>query len=199
MRKKDVQTTLVFDISKTYQKEISKRPQFFLFQKYIKISTSKLHQFPIEIALRKHIEATLIFCPLRLCRKKYVVVARSRRFFNGCSKLAKKNYHFHKKISSVKVFSLLLTRKLLVSINKTIDKQRAAVCAIKLKTPVILLVFCCILYACLPKLFIPDYSNFHFGLYNINDMNIIAKETFLSGILNAHNQTKKVYHKVVQI
>ena len=72
-------------------------------------------------------------------------------------------------------------------------------CAIKLKTPVILLVFYCILYAYLLKLFIPDDSNFHFGLYNINDMNIIAKETFLSGILNAHNQKKKVYHKVVQI
>ena len=41
--KKDVQTTLVFDVSKTYQRQISKKAQFFVFQKHIKISTSKLH------------------------------------------------------------------------------------------------------------------------------------------------------------
>lgn len=35
--------------------------------------------------------------------------ARSRRFFNGWSKLEKKIYHFHVKISSIKLFSLLLT------------------------------------------------------------------------------------------
>ena len=29
--------------------------------------------------------------------------------------------------------------------------------------------------------------------YDINNMNIIVKESFLSGILNAHNQTKKVF------
>ena len=36
-------------------------------------------------------------------------------------------------------------------------------------------------------------SNFQFGLYDINDMNIIVKENFLSGILNAHNQTRSVF------
>ena len=33
----DIQTTLVFNISKIYQKEISKRPQFFAFQNHTKI------------------------------------------------------------------------------------------------------------------------------------------------------------------
>ena len=66
-----------------------------------------------------------------------------------------------------------------------------AVCAATLKTPVILLVFCCILYVHQPRLFVPDDSNFRFGSYDIDDMNIIVKESFLSGILNAHNQTKK--------
>ena len=68
----------------------------------------------------------------------------------------------------------------------------AAMCAVTLKTPVILLVFYCILYAHQPRLFIPDASNFHSGLYDINDMNIIVKESFLSGILNANHQMKKV-------
>ena len=69
----------------------------------------------------------------------------------------------------------------------------AAVCAVMLKLPVALLFFCCIFYVHQPKLLIPDDSNFHFGLYDIHDMNIIVKEIFLSGILNAHNQTKKVF------
>ena len=65
--------------------------------------------------------------------------------------------------------------------------------AVTLKTPVILLVFCCIYYVHQPRLFIPDDSTFHFGLYNINDMNIIVKKSFLSGILNTNNKTKKVF------
>ena len=69
----------------------------------------------------------------------------------------------------------------------------AVVCGIKLKTPVILLVFCCILYVHQPRLFIPDDSNFPFGLYNINHMNIIAKESLLSCILSVNNQTRKVF------
>ena len=69
----------------------------------------------------------------------------------------------------------------------------AAVCAVTLKKPVILLVFCCILYIHQPRLFIPDHSNFCLSLYDINDMDIIVKESFLSGILNAHNQTNKVF------
>ena len=69
----------------------------------------------------------------------------------------------------------------------------AAVRAVTLKTPVILLVFCCIYYVHQPRLFIPDDSTFHFGLYNINDMNIIVKKSFLSGILNTNNKTKKVF------
>ena len=81
----------------------------------------------------------------------------------------------------------------MVLINETIDKKMATVCAVMLKMPVILLVFCYILYIHQPRLFIPDNSNFHFGLYDINDMNIIVKESFLSGILNANNQTKKVF------
>ena len=69
----------------------------------------------------------------------------------------------------------------------------AAVCAVKLKTEVLLLVFCSILYVHQPKLFIPDDSNFHFRLCDINDMNIIMKERFLSAILNANDQTKKFF------
>ena len=42
-----IQTTLVFHISKTYQKEISKRPQIFAFRNDIKICPPKLHQFSI--------------------------------------------------------------------------------------------------------------------------------------------------------
>ena len=37
------------------------------------------------------------------------MVAQSRGFFNGSSKLAKKNYHIYGKISLIKVFNLLLT------------------------------------------------------------------------------------------
>ena len=69
----------------------------------------------------------------------------------------------------------------------------AALCAVTLKTPVILLVFCCILYVHQPRLFIPDDPNFHYGLYDINDMNIIVKESFLYGILKTNIQTKKVF------
>ena len=69
----------------------------------------------------------------------------------------------------------------------------AAVRAVTLKTPVILLVFCCIFYVHQPRLFIPGDSTFHFGLYNINDMNIIVKKSFLSRILNTNNKTKKVF------
>ena len=47
---RDVQATLVFNISKTYQKEISKQPPLFDIQKHMKISTPLLHQFFIEIA-----------------------------------------------------------------------------------------------------------------------------------------------------
>ena len=68
----------------------------------------------------------------------------------------------------------------------------SAMSAVTLKTPVILLVFYCILYVHQPRLFIPDASNFHSGLYDINDINIIVKESFLSDILNANHQTKKV-------
>ena len=42
-----IQTTLVFNISETYQKEISKRHQFFAFQDQIKICAPKLHHFSI--------------------------------------------------------------------------------------------------------------------------------------------------------
>ena len=67
----------------------------------------------------------------------------------------------------------------------------AAVCAVMLKTSIILLDFFC--FSCLhqPRSFIPDDSNF--GLLDINDMNIIVKERFLSDILNVHNQTKKAF------
>ena len=41
--KRDIETTLVFNISKTYQKNISKRQQFFPFQNRRKLCTSKLH------------------------------------------------------------------------------------------------------------------------------------------------------------
>ena len=48
--KSEVQTVLVFDISKTFQNEMSKEQQFFVFQKQIKISTSNLHHFCIKTA-----------------------------------------------------------------------------------------------------------------------------------------------------
>ena len=73
-----------------------------------------------------------------------------------------------------------------------IDKKMAAVCVVMLKTLLILLVFCCILYVHQPRWFIPHDWNFHFDLYDINVMNIIVKESFLSSILNVHTQTKKV-------
>ena len=77
-------------------------------------------------------------------------------------------------------------------INEAIDWKMAAVCAVTLKTPVILLVFYCILYVYQPRLLISDDSNVYFGLYDINDMNNIDKSS-LSGILNVNNQTKKVF------
>ena len=76
----------------------------------------------------------------------------------------------------------------------------AGLCEATLKTPVILLLFCCILYVHHPRLLIPDDSNFHFGLYNINDMNVIVKGSFLSGILNVFTLSKEEsFYKVVQI
>ena len=47
--KRDVQTTLIFDTSKTYQKEILKQPRLLIFQNHVKTRTSKLHQFSIHI------------------------------------------------------------------------------------------------------------------------------------------------------
>ena len=47
--KRDIQMTLVFDISKTYQKEISKQPRVFVFQKHIKISRRSCINFPSEL------------------------------------------------------------------------------------------------------------------------------------------------------
>lgn len=84
-------------------------------------------------------------------------------------------------------------RKLLVSIHKTIDKKMETLCAVMLMTPFKLLVFCCIFYVNQPISFIPDDSNFHYVLYDINDMNIIVKQSFLSCILNTHNQRKNVF------
>ena len=68
---RDVQTTLVCNISKSYEKEISKRSRFFVFQKYINRSTPKLHQLSIEIASKKYIKTTSIFYPPKSSRKKY--------------------------------------------------------------------------------------------------------------------------------
>ena len=84
-------------------------------------------------------------------------------------------------------------RKQVVSIHKTIDKTMETVCSVMLMTPVKLLAFCCIFYVNQPISFIPDDSNFHYVLYDINDMNIIVKESFLSCILNTHNQRKNVF------
>ena len=87
--KKDSQTTLVFNLSKTYQKEISNRLQFFALQNNIKMRSyisfsSKLHQkirqnnvdFPsIEI---RSIYETSKFRSSKLRRTEYV---EKRRFF----------------------------------------------------------------------------------------------------------------------
>ena len=51
--KRDIQKSLVFDMSKT-----SKGPHFFVFQKRIKIRASKLHQFSSKIAFKKYTETT---------------------------------------------------------------------------------------------------------------------------------------------
>ena len=48
--KSEVQTALFFDISTTFQIEMSKWHQLFVFQKQIKISFSKLNQFFMKIA-----------------------------------------------------------------------------------------------------------------------------------------------------
>ena len=76
---------------------------------------------------------------------------------------------------------------------KRLTRNGSCVCSHAESMPVILLVFCCTLYVHQPRLFIPGHWYFHFGLYDINDMDIIVKESFLSGILNAHSQTKEVF------
>ena len=43
------------------------------------------------------------------------------------------------------------------------------------------------------KIIYSSRLNFPFGLYDINYLNIFVKESFLCGILNAHNQMKKVF------
>ena len=96
LSKRDFQTTLVFDISKTYQKEISKPPWFSVFQNYIKISTSRLRQFYVKIASKKkqkkNSRTTLIFRQSKLGQKNklkqcwvfthriYVEESTSKRF-----------------------------------------------------------------------------------------------------------------------
>ena len=52
--KSEVQRAFVFDLSKTFQKEMLKRQRFFVFQKQIKISTLNLHQFSIKITSKIH-------------------------------------------------------------------------------------------------------------------------------------------------
>ena len=57
----DVQTTLAFDISKSYEKEISKQPRCFVFQKHINRSTSRLYHFSIEIAKKNSLKQRQFF------------------------------------------------------------------------------------------------------------------------------------------
>ena len=74
--KRDIQTTLVFNISKTYQNQISKnhnfikKPQLFVFQNRIKICsvTSVFH----PICTKKYTETTLIFYPSKSGQKEYI-------------------------------------------------------------------------------------------------------------------------------
>ena len=72
--KSKVQAALVFDISKTFQKDMSNRQLLFVFKNKSKsarriciIFPSKLHQ--------KYIETKSVFWPSKLGRKKYVVTA----------------------------------------------------------------------------------------------------------------------------
>ena len=106
-------------------------------------------------------------------------------FFNSCSKFAKKiSFLWKNKLTRASYWDWLIKR---------LTRNGSCVCSHAESMPVILLVFCCTLYVHQPRLFIPGHWYFHFGLYDINDMDIIVKESFLSGILNAHSQTKEVF------
>ena len=67
--KSEVQTALVFNISKTFHKEMAKRQRFFVFQKQIKISTSN---FTIKNASKNTLKQRLFFCPSKLGRTKHI-------------------------------------------------------------------------------------------------------------------------------
>ena len=71
MSKRDVQTTLIFDTSKTYQKRYKKDHDFLSF-KNIKTSTTCFNFSSIEIALKKYIETMSIFRPSKLGWEMYV-------------------------------------------------------------------------------------------------------------------------------
>ena len=76
MSKKDVQTTLVFAISKLYLIEISKWPQYFVFQIYIKEARRSYISLPLKLD-KKPIVTTSIFRPLKLEKSR----SKWRRFF----------------------------------------------------------------------------------------------------------------------
>ena len=83
--KRDIQTTLVFNISKTYQKEILKQPQLFTFKNHIKICVTSVFHLNFN---KKFTETRLIFCPAKSGRKKYI---KTTLIFRS-SKLRRINY-----------------------------------------------------------------------------------------------------------
>ena len=80
MSKTNTETTLVFDISKTYQKEISQWPRFFVSQKHIELSTLKLHQFSIEIASKNTLKQRRFFTHWSYIKKSTYVKISRRNF-----------------------------------------------------------------------------------------------------------------------
>ena len=52
--KTDLQTTLVFDTSISYQKETSKRPRFIVFQKHFKKAWWRFINFPSDLHKKIH-------------------------------------------------------------------------------------------------------------------------------------------------
>ena len=59
--KRDAQRIFIFNKSKTFQKEISKGPRFFVFQKHIKISTLKLCRFSVHWYCIKKVNQSDVF------------------------------------------------------------------------------------------------------------------------------------------
>ena len=89
--KSDVPTVLVLDISKTFKKEMLNWQRFFVFQKYIKISTSNLHRFSMKIAPKNTSKQRRFFYPLKLGRTKRQSALKRRWFIEIMSNKVRRN------------------------------------------------------------------------------------------------------------